>query len=172
MLFFKAFFANLNANFLLIELTVDFVLAISTSGCGERSVALNNVVDLSSHLESVNVLCVVAQQLALELEFFYEHVRERRSKLAWIDLLGELKERPRIVLEVENVEHGLWVGKIRKVDAQTGIDTVTRAKVRYTARNRTAGACQYDDVVTVLDEVKTVIDGVELEAFLSWRQEE
>lgn len=96
---------------------------------------MNDVVNLGGQLERVDVLGVVAQQLALELQFFNEHVRERRPELARVDLFGELEERPWIVLKVEYVEHGLWIGQVGKIDTQASVDAVARSKIRYSARH-------------------------------------
>ena len=49
--------------------------------CGKGSVALNDVVDAGHLLQSVNVLCVVPQQLPTALNTLDELVTRRRLEL-------------------------------------------------------------------------------------------
>ena len=68
---------------------------------------LNDIVDTSNLLQSVNVLGVVPQELPM---FFYgsdEPVARRRLELTRVNLPGEFEEGPRIFPEVVDVEHSL-----------------------------------------------------------------
>ena len=79
--------------------------------------ALDNIFNLRSHLKRINILRIVPKQLAILLQFLDKHVRQRWLELSRIDLLGKLEKRPRIVIKVKDVEHGLWIWQVREIHA-------------------------------------------------------
>ncbi len=58
------------------------------------------------------------------------------SKLQRKTNLSKIEERARVFPEVIDVEHGLWVGQIRKVAVQSCIDAVLAPEIRNATRNR------------------------------------
>jgi hypothetical protein len=99
--------------------------------------------------QRVNVLRVVPEQGTVLLDALDEAVARRRLELARVDLARKLEERARVLPEVVDVEHGLRVGQVRKVDGESGVDAVTRPEVRNTAGHGDAGAREDDDFLRV-----------------------
>ena len=121
---------------------------------------LDNLLNPSHLLESVNVLGVVPQQLSLPLHGMDELVAGGRLELARVNLTGKLEERPGILPEVVDVEHGLWVWQVRKVLGKPSIHPVLGPEVRNTTGDGDASTSQDDDIGTALDQLHTVFQGV------------
>lgn len=144
--------------------------AASARSGGERTVALDHVLDARDALQRIDVLCVVAQQSALLFERPDEAMRRGRIELARIDFASELVERARVVGKVADVEHGLGVGHFGVFVAQAGVDAVAGAEIGNAARDGDAGSGEDEDATGAAEELDDVLEGVDVsDGLTAWR---
>ena len=122
---------------------------------------LDDIPNARNLLECVDILSVVLQKFSVALDTPNEFVTWRRLELAGVDLTGELKKWSRVFLEILNVKHGLWVGKVRKVGGKSGVHPVTGPEVRDAAGDGDPGPGQDDDVAALPDNLDAVLKSVE-----------
>lgn len=94
-------------------ITEDLELAFDTSGSGERSMTLYDLLRSDSRvgLDVVNVLGIVGQQLPLILQKLDESVRRGEFLLRRQDILGNREEDARVLSENVDVEDLLRIAQ-------------------------------------------------------------
>lgn len=144
------------------RLALDTVATGDAGGEGKGAVALDHLVrrDAGVGLQVVDILCVVAQELALVLEQADEHVERRVHVVGRQDHVGDQVEDARVGAEDVQVEHLLRVGEAQVGEAR--VETLGRPEVRDPEAGGDAGARDDQDLVGGLELREHVVHGVEV----------
>ena len=135
------------------------VLALPARRRRPRAVALDQLLfpNTGVRLNVVDILGVVCKQLVLILQQPYELVRGRPFLEIWHDVASQLVEDARVLVEVVDVEHLLWLIVAHRSQARVEA-CVLGAKVRDAQAGRDAGASDDQDVLALLQQPGRVID--------------
>lgn len=146
--------------------------------------AVEHIFDTCLLLQRIDILAVVAQQLAPFLQephkvmrrtrqevgccstlHISRHSHDRREWALTIKLFGKGIEDSRVSLEDLNIKHFLRICQIFSCPPEVGIDAVGRTKVGDAARGRDTCARENNDIGGLLEQTNDVRNGVDVRAF-------